>query len=137
MFSLRMSSHSHSQETATHQRFLTSTPYQDNPEMMFSFIGFLSCEGREARSCDARSFQMVIRNASDRDPEFLREWPKSADHKRGQRKGAASKSVKYIFDTSRHFSRRAKNVKKRKKCQEYLRHFSTIFQFSGPSCGGL
>ena len=43
---------------------------------------------------------------------------KSADRKRGQRKGATSKnvkSVKNIFDTFRHFSRKAKIVKTNSK----------------------
>ena len=67
---------------------------------------------------------------------------KSADRKRGQRKGATSKNVtnrqnvvKY-FSTLFDLSRRAK--KNVKKCQKSFRHFSTVFarhQFSGPFWG--
>ena len=49
----------------------------------------------------------------------------------------SSKSVKNIFDTFRHFSRRAKNVKNRQKVSKI---FSTIFarhRFSGPFWGPL
>ena len=48
----------------------------------------------------------------------------SADCKRGQWKGATSKSVNSIFDTFRQFSRRAKNVKNRQKMSKI---FSTLF----------
>ena len=50
------------------------------------------------------------------------------------------KVSKNIFDTFLHFSRRAKNVKNRQKCQKYFRHFSTFFvrhPFSGPFWGAL
>ena len=60
----------------------------------------------------------------------------SADRKRGQREGATSKNIKNIFDTFRHFSCRAKIVK---RCQSIFRHFSTIFarHHSPTPSGGL
>ena len=70
---------------------------------------------------------------------------KSADRRRGQRKGATSKNVNdrqkvsklfsTLFDIFRAGQKKSKIVK---KCQKYFRHFSTIFarhQFSGPFWG--
>ena len=69
----------------------------------------------------------------------------SADRKRGQRKGATSKMSKSVekcqkfFDTFRHFSRRAKNVRNRQKVSQI---FSTLFDnfraapFFRPLLGG-
>ena len=54
---------------------------------------------------------------------FAGNW-KSADCKRGRRKGATSKIVKKCQKYFRHFSRRAKNVKNRQKVSK---SFSTLF----------
>ena len=72
---------------------------------------------------------------------------KSADCKRGRRKGATSKNVKNRQKLSKSFSTlfdnfRAgqKTPKIVKKCQKVFRHFSTIFArhlFSGPFCNPL
>ena len=72
---------------------------------------------------------------------------KSADCKRGRRKGATSKNVKNRQKVSKSFSTlfdnfRAgqKTSKIVKKCQKHFRHFSTIFArplFSGPFCNPL
>ena len=67
------------------------------------------------------------------------------DRKKGQGKGPrqkSSKSVKNIFDTFRHFSRRANNVKNHQRVSKtnFFRHFPTILaghQFSGPFWGAL
>ena len=75
----------------------------------------------------------------------------SADRKRGQRKGATSKerqtpskSAKNIFDTFRHFSRRAKLKKKSQKLSksaknifDTFRQFSRSTSFSVPFWGAL
>ena len=72
---------------------------------------------------------------------------RSADFKRGRRKGATSKNVKNRQKVSKSFSTlfdnfRAgqKTSKIVKKCQKVFRHFSTIFArhlFSGPFCNPL
>ena len=68
---------------------------------------------------------------------------KSADRKKGQRKGATSKNVKKCQKYFRHFSTFFVQGKKRQKSskniKKYFRHFSTIFAqhpFSGPFWGG-
>ena len=65
---------------------------------------------------------------------------KSADRKRGRRKGVTSKNVKKCQKYFRHFStffaQGKKSSKIVKKCQKYFRHFSTFFarhQVSGQS----
>ena len=74
-------------------------------------------------------------------------WKKSADCKRGRRKGATSKNFKNRQKVSKSFSTlfdnfRAgqKTSKIVEKCQKVFRHFSTIFArhlFSGPFCNPL
>ena len=72
---------------------------------------------------------------------------RSADCKRGRRKGATSKNVKNrqkvsksfstLFDNCRAGQKTSKIVK---KCQKVFRHFSTLFArhlFSGPFCNPL
>ena len=61
----------------------------------------------------------------------------SADCKRGRRKGATSKNVKKYFDTSRQFSRRAKNVKNRQKVSKTLFDSFRAAPFFRPLFGGL
>ena len=65
----------------------------------------------------------------------MQKGPAERGHVKKRQK--SSKSVKNIFDTFRHFSRRAKNVKNRQKVSK---SFSTIFArhlFSGPFCNPL